>query len=187
MPPDQGYATALRFRERRLRQGWRAVGRKIGFTNSGIWPRYGVHEPIWGTVFDRTVLFSTHNACAVSLRGLSQPRIEPEICFMLKAAPRSSATQDLLSCVEWTAHSIEIVQCDQPGWKTSLAHSTAANGLHGLLIVGTAVEAIDLLALPAVELLLKKGEAVRPGRRRERAGQPAACPWPPGGTLGEAA
>jgi 2-oxo-3-hexenedioate decarboxylase len=40
MPPDQGYATALRFRERRLRQGWRAVGRKIGFTNSGIWPRY---------------------------------------------------------------------------------------------------------------------------------------------------
>jgi 2-keto-4-pentenoate hydratase len=118
---------------------------------------------------------------------LSQPRIEPEICFMLKAAPRSSATQDLLSCVEWTAHSIEIVQCDQPGWKTSLAHSTAANGLHGLLIVGTAVEAIDLLALPAVELLLKKGEAVRPGRRRERAGQPAACPWPPGGTLGEAA
>jgi 2-keto-4-pentenoate hydratase len=56
------------------------------------------------------------------------------------------------------------VQCDQPGWKTSLEHSTAFNGLHGRLIVGTPVELKrlpDLEArLPGLEMILKKGAAV---------------------------
>jgi 2-oxo-3-hexenedioate decarboxylase len=152
--------TALRLRQQRLREGWRAAGRKIGFTNRSIWPRYGVHQPIWGTVFDRTLRFARDDACAVSLEGLAQPRIEPEICFKLKAAPRSSAIEDLLACLEWMAHSVEIVQCDQPGWKTSLAHSTAANGLHGLLVVGTPVREVEAHALPGARLALMKGEAV---------------------------
>jgi 2-keto-4-pentenoate hydratase len=46
-----------------------------------------------------------------------QSRIEPEICFKLKAAPRSSQPDELLACAEWVAHSVEIVQCRQPGWK----------------------------------------------------------------------
>jgi 2-oxo-3-hexenedioate decarboxylase len=160
MDPDDGYRTALRLRQQRLREGWRAAGRKIGFTNRSIWPRYGVHQPIWGTVFDRTLRFARDDACAVSLEGLAQPRIEPEICFKLKAAPRSSAIEDLLACLEWMAHSVEIVQCDQPGWKTSLAHSTAANGLHGLLVVGTPVREVEAHALPGARLALMKGEAV---------------------------
>src|SRR5688572_20006670 len=155
-----GYATALRLREQRLRAGWRTVGRKVGFTNRAIWPRYGVHQPIWGTVFDRTLLHASGNACTVALRDLAQPRIEPEICFKLRAAPRSADPAELAACLEWMAHSIEIVQCDQPGWNTSLEHSTAANGLHGLLIVGTPLAPGEARALAAVELVLSKGEAV---------------------------
>jgi len=157
---EEGYATALQFRAQRLRQGWRAVGRKIGFTNRHIWPRYGVHEPIWGTVFDRTLHFAQQDCCVVSLEGLSQPRIEPEICFKLKAAPRGSGVEALLACLAWMAHSVEIVQCERPGWKTSLAHSTAANGLHGLLVVGTPVDRVDPAALARVELVLKKEHTV---------------------------
>jgi 2-oxo-3-hexenedioate decarboxylase len=160
MDPGEGYATALRHRQERLRAGWLAAGRKIGFTNRSIWPRYGVHQPIWGTVFDRTLHFAERDACTVSLADLPQPRIEPEICFKLKAAPRSSEIGELLACLGWMAHSIEIVQCDQPGWKTSLAHSTAANGLHGLLIVGTPVDVVEAGALPGVRLALRKGQTV---------------------------
>jgi 2-oxo-3-hexenedioate decarboxylase len=159
MRAGDGYEAALRHRQQRLREGWRAVGRKIGFTNRSIWPRYGVHEPIWGTVFDRTLIFAKQDACVVSLENLAQPRIEPEICFKLKAAPRASRPDELLACLEWMAHSVEIVQCDRPGWQTSLAHSTAANGLHGLLIVGTPVAAEKAGALPAVEIVLRKGDA----------------------------
>jgi 2-keto-4-pentenoate hydratase len=164
MPPEQSYAAARALHEARVREGWRPLGRKVGFTNRNIWPRYGVYEPIWGTVYDRTLLRAKDGSCSVSLEGLAQPRIEPEICFGLRAAPRSSASAELLDSIEWVAHSIEIVQCDQPGWKTSLEHSTAFNGLHGRLIVGAPVavtEVQDLeVRLPGLEMILKKGAAV---------------------------
>ena len=164
MPPEQSYAAARALHAARVREGWRPVGRKIGFTNRSIWPRYGVYEPIWGTVYDRTLLFAKDDFSHVSLEELQQPRIEPEICFKLRAAPRSSASAELLASIEWMAHSVEIVQCDQPGWKTSLEHSTAFNGLHGRLILGTPVD-IGRLAgleaqLPRFEMILKKGAAV---------------------------
>jgi 2-oxo-3-hexenedioate decarboxylase len=156
MTPEAGYARTQAWREARLKEGWRPLGRKIGFTNRRIWPIYGVYEPIWGTVFDKTLLFATDGACLVPLEGLSQPRIEPEICFKLKAAPRSADPAHLAECIDWMAHSIEIVQCAQPGWKTTLAESTAQNGLHGRLIVGTPAPLRDWKALAAVEIVLRK-------------------------------
>lgn len=160
MSPEQSYAAALALHERRLRDGWRPVGRKIGFTNRGIWARYGVYEPIWGTVYDRTLIQGPDGRAEVPLHGLQQPRIEPEICFGLRAAPRSSGAEDLIGAIEWMAHSIEIVQCDQPGWKTSLVHSIGANGLHGRLIVGRPIDLQNLhdveTQLARFELLLKK-------------------------------
>jgi 2-keto-4-pentenoate hydratase len=164
MPPEQSYAAARALHEARVRAGWRPVGRKIGFTNRSIWPRYGVYEPIWGTVYDRTLLHARDGRCSVPLEGLNQPRIEPEICFRLRAPPRSSTSEELLASIEWIAHSIEIVQCDQPGWKTSLEHSTAFNGLHGRLILGAPlpIDRLPELAaqLPRLEMILKKGAAV---------------------------
>jgi 2-oxo-3-hexenedioate decarboxylase len=172
-----GYAAALAAHRAKLAQGWRPVGRKIGFTNRSIWARYGVYEPIWGMVYDRTLQYAREEAATVQLEGLHQPRIEPEICFKLGARPASSRPADLLAAIEWVAHSIEIVQCDQPGWKTSLEHSTASNGLHGRLVVGSAVpigRIADLEArLPALELVLKKGgEIVDRGRGEIVLGSP---------------
>ncbi|HZW51812.1 MAG TPA: hypothetical protein VFF05_08120, partial [Rudaea sp.] len=43
-----GYRAAARLHAARLARGWNLVGRKIGFTNRTIWPRYGVYEPMWG-------------------------------------------------------------------------------------------------------------------------------------------
>lgn len=164
MPAAQSYAAARALHEARVREGWRPLGRKIGFTNRSIWPRYGVYEPIWGTVYDRTVLRAKDNFCSVPLEGLAQPRIEPELCFGLRAAPRSSSAADLVAAIEWVAHSVEIVQCDQPGWKTSLEHSTAFNGLHGRLILGPPLDLGEIEdleeRLPRFEMVLRKGETV---------------------------
>ncbi len=131
---EAGYQAAEALHQHRVAAGWRPVGRKIGFTNRTIWPRYGVYEPIWGTVYDRTVQHGVENRARVALAGLVNPRIEPEICFCLRASPRD---RPLLDCIEWMAHSVEIVQCHHPAWKVTLADSTANNGLHGRLIVGT--------------------------------------------------
>jgi len=143
---DDGYAAARLLHEHRLAQGWKPVGRKIGFTNRTLWDRYGVHEPIWGWVYDRTLIHARDNQATVSLAGLVQPRIEPEIAFKLKQ-PDS---------IEWMAHSVEIVQCHHPQWKVTIADCTADNGLHGRLIVGAPIPLRGNLA--DVEARLFKGE-----------------------------
>jgi 2-oxo-3-hexenedioate decarboxylase len=160
--PEAGYEAANELHRHRLGKAWRPLGRKIGFTNRTIWKRYGVHEPIWGTVYDRTCIQAEKDRAKVSLKGLAQPRIEPEICFKLKAAPKSSEQGELLACIEWMTHAVEIVQCHHPDWKVTLADCTTDNGLHGRLVVGSPVpikEVPDLVGrLPKAEARLFKGE-----------------------------
>lgn len=160
---ETGYAAARRLHAHRLAQGWKLAGRKNGFTNRGIWERYGVDGPMWGAVYDRTLVFSHESKAVVSLAGLMQPRIEPEICFKLKAAPpRTRNPAALLESIEWVAHSIEIVQCHHPEWKMALPDCIADNALHGRLVVGTpvAVERIAGLAaaLPFLKVSLFKNQ-----------------------------
>ena len=162
---DAGYRIALGLHAERIAGGWRPVGRKIGFTNRSIWPRYGVYQPIFGFVYDRTVTHAPDNVAKLKLAGLAQPRIEPEICFGLKARPpRSQDPAEILAAIEWVAHSIEIVQCAWPGWQMKVGDSTAANGLHGALVVGRKipVSGIKYLVskLPALKVTLKKGDQV---------------------------
>lgn len=162
---EAGYRAARHLHTYRLAQGWTPVGRKIGFTNRTLWARYGVYEPMWGTVYDRTLLFARDDRATVPLAGLVQPRIEPEVCFRLKAPP--AQTRDparLLSAIEWMAHSIEIVQCHHPRWKVTIADCTADNGLHGRLVIGTQIpvgELPELAALlPAMEITLARDGTV---------------------------
>src|SRR5436190_5019689 len=172
---EAGYHAAHALHEHRIALGWRPVGRKIGFTNRNIWPRYGVYEPIWGTVYDRTLLRAVDNFARVPLAGLVNPRIEPEICFCLRASPERHA---LIDCIEWMAHSIEIVQCNHPAWKLTLADATANNGLHGRLIVGTPAplpaDARSVLARVEVELL-REGELIDKGMGANVLGSPIAA------------
>ena len=155
LTPAAGYEAAHALHEHRMRMGWRPLGRKIGFTNRTLWQRYGVHEPMWGTVYDRTLIMAGANRARVPLAGLVNPRIEPEICFKLRKPPEPGR---LLDSIEWMAHSIEIVQCHHPRWKVTIADCTADNGLHGRLILGSPQPIKDLDQLPAVEAKLFKGE-----------------------------
>ena len=151
---ESGYAAARQLHAHRLSQGWTLLGRKNGFTNRGIWQRYGVDGPMWGAVYDRTVIFAENNRATVPLAGLVQPRIEPEICFKLKSAPpRTRNPAALLEAIEWIAHSIEIVQCHHPEWKMTLADCTADNALHGRLIVGSP---LDVHKIPDLAIKLRK-------------------------------
>jgi 2-keto-4-pentenoate hydratase len=166
LTPDAGYAAARKLHDHRLAKGWTRAGRKIGFTNRNLWARYGVHEPMWGSVYKQTLTSASNNKASVDLAGLVQPRIEPEIAFRLKSAPPVTRDPEaLLRSIEWIAHAIEIVQCHHPEWKVAIADCTADNGLHGRLIVGTPVpvEKISGLAaaLPFLKITLRKGSEVK--------------------------
>lgn len=145
----EAWQVAARLRDWRIAAGYRPVGRKIGFTNRTIWPRYGVYEPIWAHVYDRTVQFAAGNAAAVDLGGLVQPRIEPEIAFRLArpiAGPTAAGGPEaILAAVEWVAPAFEVVHCHFPDWRLAAADGIADFSLHGALVIGTPV---PVAALP---------------------------------------
>jgi 2-keto-4-pentenoate hydratase len=158
------------------------VGRKIGFTNRTIWAEYNVYGPIWGYVYNRTVHNLTDLGETFSLRGLAEPRIEPEIVFKLAVAPASGMDETaLLACVDWVAHGFEIVQSIFPGWKFSAPDTVAAFGLHSALLIGARhpiaahAEAWSR-ALSTFEIDLKRdGTVVDHGRARNVLGGPVSA------------
>ena len=162
-----GYAVLDDIETRRRAQGWTAVGRKIGFTNRTIWPRYGVYQPMWAHIWTRTVHFARDGKAVLPLSGLVQPRIEPEVVFKLKGpVPLTDDAAAVLGCVEWMAPGFEIVQSHFPNWKFTAADCAAAFGLHGALVVGAPLAVTDAnraalaAALPAFELRLSRGDTV---------------------------
>jgi 2-oxo-3-hexenedioate decarboxylase len=134
---DDAYRVAAAVRAQRETRGERPVGRKIGFTNRTIWAEYNVHAPMWGYMYDRTVHDLSKESFDASLRGLAEPRIEPEIVFGLAAAPTPGMDEHaLLGCINWIAHGFEIVQSIFPNWTFLAADTIAAYGLHGALWIG---------------------------------------------------
>jgi len=152
---------------RRITQGWQTVGRKIGFTNTTIWARYGVYQPMWAHIWSHSIHYAKDGHATLALKSFAQPRIEPEVVFRLRTAlPPTNDPLEILRCVEWIAPGFEIVQSHFPDWKFTAPDCTAAFGLHGALIVGTQVPVTErnraalAVALPTFPLTLRKSRTV---------------------------
>lgn len=132
---DDAYRVTALVHEIRLAQGYKPVGRKIGFTNRRLWDEYGVRAPIWGYVYDRTL----HDlATPLPLAPYSAPKIEPEIMFGLAKAP-SPGMDDaaLLKCIDWVAHGYEMVQSIYPDWTFTAPDAVIADAMHAALLIGS--------------------------------------------------
>ena len=173
------YAVAQRVHAMRVKEGAVPVGRKIGFTNSEIWPVYGVHAPIWGHCYDRTVtrMDSAQGRCSIG--QFAEPKIEPEIVVHFHSAPPvTDDPADILVCVDWIAHGFEIVQSHFPGWKFQAPDTIADSGLHGALLVGEPRTVEDLGATLLSDLenfritLSCDGEVMELGRGSNVLGSP---------------
>jgi 2-oxo-3-hexenedioate decarboxylase len=73
--------------EARVAEGAVPIGRKIGFTNPEMWAIYGVAEPVWAYMYDKTVMRLPDQSQTCSLGRFVQPKIEPEIVFHFCSAP----------------------------------------------------------------------------------------------------
>jgi 2-keto-4-pentenoate hydratase len=134
---DAAYRVAVQVHEEKLRRGLVPVGRKIGFTNPGMWDRYGVREPIWGHVYDRTVVMPRGAPFRCSLGAFVEPMIEPEIVLHFRAPPPHGAgAAQVLASIDWIAHGFEIVQSHFPGWNFRAPDTIADGSLHARLYVG---------------------------------------------------
>jgi len=154
--PSFGLATAYgvadAVRQLRMNRGERPVGYKIGFTNRTIWPKYGVHAPIWGPVWAGTLHEAADAQAHTSLAGWVQPRLEPEIVFGWREPPRPGMSErELVDCLGWVAHGFEIVHTHYDQWRFEAADAVADGALHAGLWVGPRLP-LDAFGSPAKEL-----------------------------------
>jgi len=178
---DDAYAISAELVRLRRARGEKTVGRKIGFTNRNIWPLYGATSPIWHHVYDRTVVYAEDGKATLSLANSSQPLIEPEIAFKLRAPVPVSCNDpiEILRAVEWYAPSVEIVCCHFAHWKFITAESAADFSLHWRLVIGTPVAVSGDLAALSTQLhdcditLSKNSEVMDRGKGSNALDHPA--------------
>jgi 2-keto-4-pentenoate hydratase len=132
-----GYAVGRWVHEQQIRAGARQAGAKLGFTNEMVWKQLGLSTPFWSPIYDTTLTDSP----VISLVGLVQPRIEPEIMVGFhRDVPADASPGEIAGAIGWAAAGFEIVQCHYPRWDMAPADAIADAGLHALLVVGERVE-----------------------------------------------
>ena len=166
MSVEEAYAVAAQARS--LYDDGAVVGRKIGFTNRGIWHIYGVDQPIWGDMRSSSVHFYDNGQAELDLSRFCEPRIEPEVVICLKdKLPVSANDTDIVRAIDWIAPGFEIVDSIYPNWSFSVSDAIATGSLHGCLLIGpkskpTVQTATELLSLNV--RLLNEGILVEEGR-----------------------
>jgi 2-oxo-3-hexenedioate decarboxylase len=167
LSPETANAVTAELRRLRIARGETPVGRKIGFTNRGIWDEYQVHQPIWGDMYDRTV-HDVGGRETIRVSQLPEPRIEPEIVLGLRRPPASGSLEEIAGAIEWVAHGFEFVQSLYPGWRFRAADCIADGGLHGALFIGPRKSVAEAeRATLAADLAALEIELFRDGERMD--------------------
>lgn len=175
---DDAYAISLDFLARRLQDGERVVGKKIGVTSKAVQDMLGVHQPDFGFLTDWMYVDGDID---VDAKALIAPRAEAEIAFILKSSlngPGVTAA-DVLAATESVAPCFEIVDSRIDDWKIRIVDTVSDNASCGVYVIGA--ERLDPAALDLPNLhvaVTKNGEPLSEGYGHAVQGNPAqAVAW----------
>ena len=155
---DDAYKASLAFLARRLKDGEKVVGKKIGVTSKAVQDMLGVHQPDFGFLTD---WMAVDGDIDVDGKALIAPRAEAEIAFILKDSlngPNISAA-DVLAATECIAPCFEIVDSRIEDWKIGIVDTVADNASCGVFILGDARADPRHFDLPSLHVTVSKNGA----------------------------
>ena len=139
---DLAYAVQQQLTDRRLAEGARIVGRKIGLTSPAVQQQLGVDRPDFGVLFDDMDVTALDE---VPSERLLQPKAEAEIAFVL-SADLDSDDLDLATVRAAVGHAVaalEIVDSRVAGWDIKITDTVADNASSGLYVLGSQTLTLD--------------------------------------------
>lgn len=172
---DEAYYIQLQNIKKKVDEGKKIVGKKIGLTSVVVQKMLGVDEPDYGHLLDSMVV---ENGGTIDISTMLQPKIEGEIAFILKKdlkGPNVTAL-DVLQATDYVVPALEIVDSRVQDWKIRLQDTVADNASAGLYVLGgkpTKIENIDLELIGMV--LMQNGEVANTGVGAAALGNPATC------------
>jgi 2-oxo-hept-3-ene-1,7-dioate hydratase len=165
MTLDDAYAVQAALVVRKIAEGARVIGWKIGLTSRAMQQALNITTPDSGVLLD-DMLFQTGDTIP---RGrFIQPRIEAEIAFVMQAplSGKDVTRADVVAATDYVAPSLEIldtrVQRVDPstGKARIIVDTVADNAANAGIVLGTERHSIDAHDLRRVGAILKRDGVV---------------------------
>lgn len=131
---EDSYAISSMLAERRVSEGARIIGHKIGLTSKAMQASSKIDEPDYGYIFDDLLI---ENGAKVPFENFCVPRVEPELTFVLKEPLKGPNVGliDVMRATEYVVPSIEIIDArvTEP---RKIFDTVADNGAAAGLVLG---------------------------------------------------
>jgi 2-keto-4-pentenoate hydratase len=149
---EDAYAIQLLQIQELLGRGRVVKGHKVGLTSAAMQRLLGVDEPDFGHLLD-DFFYLEHEP--IRMNRFIQPRIEPEVAFVLKAPLHGPGVtvQEAIAAVDFVLPALEIVDSRIQDWKIGLFDTIADNASSGAVVLGsspTPLHQVDLRLTGAV-------------------------------------
>lgn len=135
MSIEDAYQVQQRLISRRLQDGERIVGKKIGVTSPAVMDMLGITQPNFGQLLDAMVVIEGES---IAMSTLIQPRVEGEIAFLLKRdlSGPGVGNADVLSATECVMSCVEVVDSRIRDWKIKIEDTISDNASCGVFVLG---------------------------------------------------
>jgi 2-keto-4-pentenoate hydratase len=149
---DDAYAIQVLQIEELVAGGRTVKGHKVGLTSAAMQRLLGVSDPDFGHLLD-DFFHLEHEP--IPMGRFIQPRIEPEVAFVLKAPLRGPGVtvHEAIAAVDFVLPALEIVDSRIEDWKIGLFDTVADNASSGAVVLGstpTPLHEVDLRLMGAV-------------------------------------
>lgn len=175
---DDAYEVSKQFLAKRINNGEKVIGKKIGVTSKVVQEMLGVHQPDFGFLTDA---MQVKNGSQVDLASLIQPRAEAEIAFILSESLNGPGItrDDVISATSAIVPCFEIVDSRINNWEIKIQDTIADNASCGIFCLSEAYvdpKKFDLALLEAS--VFKNGNQISSGLGSAVQGNPAeAVAW----------
>ncbi len=176
--PADAYRIQLSLMELKKADGAKVVGKKIGLTSKAMQKMLNVDRPDYGHILDGMVL---QDGDQFPAKDLIQPRIEPEIAFILDKDIKGPGvtTVQVLAATAFVLPALEIIDSRFESWKIKLSDTIADNASSARIVLGESPRRVDQVDLRLMGMVMEKnGEVVQTGAGAAALGHPAnAVAW----------
>lgn len=169
---ENAYAVAAVNTRRRVVQGDRIVGKKVGLTSQSVQQQLGVDQPDFGILFGSMEYLDGED---VPMSRLIQPKAEAEIAFVVGRDLRSEkpSWSEFLSVLAYALPALEIVDSAIANWQLTLVDTVADNASCGLYVLGNQPQTIVQVSLADIGMQLTlNGQRVSVGTGAACLGHP---------------
>ncbi|MFE5596401.1 2-keto-4-pentenoate hydratase [Streptomyces sp. NPDC056549] len=181
LPPgdlEAAYAVQSVLGERRIAEGRRVTGWKIGLTSAAVQAQLGVDTPDFGRLTDDTAV---PDGAEIPWGSVLQARAEAEVALVLEhdLTQERHTVADVIRATAFALPAVEVVGSRIRDWDISAVDTIADNASSGAYVLGTRPVPLRELDLRTVGMVLeRRGEPVSTGAGAACLGNPLhAAVW----------